>query len=66
MKAIYIDLDDMLCDYTGEYLRQLKKNPAQPFPQSEPNFCRDLAPLPGALEAVQLLQSSTVFGVYIL
>lgn len=52
MLTVYIDIDDMLCDYSSKIKKHRQKNPDNPFPQSVPGFFRNLAPIDGALAAV--------------
>jgi 5'(3')-deoxyribonucleotidase len=64
MKIVYIDMDDVLCDYTGAHKTAKEANPEIEYPQSVPGFWLDLPPLPGAIETVKELQAK--FDVYIL
>lgn len=65
-KIIYIDMDDVLCDFIGSYNSKIAKNPDIKYPQSQFNFWRDLKPLSGAIDSVKILNSSDQFSVYIL
>lgn len=49
--TIYIDLDDTLLDYKGAHAEALRKNPNQPYPQSQMGFYSSLEPLEGAIDA---------------
>ncbi|TMO83149.1 hypothetical protein CWC15_16695 [Pseudoalteromonas spongiae] len=64
--TVYIDMDDVLCDYSSKINEHKQKNPDNPFPQSEPGFFRSLEPMDGALEAVEQLRKKTNVEVYIL
>lgn len=63
---IYIDMDDVLCDFSGEHSRDLEKNPLMIFPQSQYGFYQKLPPLDGAIEAVKALYDSDTYSPYIL
>ena len=63
---VYIDMDDVLCDFTGEHQRALQKLPSMTFPQSQYGFYRKLLPLEGALDAMQALYASDEYTPYIL
>ena len=66
MLTIYIDMDDVLCDYSSTIKEHRQKNPDNPFPQSVPGFFRSLKPMDGALAAVEQLRKKTNVEVYIL
>lgn len=66
MLKIYIDMDDVLCDYSSKIKEHKRKNPDNPFPQSVPGFFRSLEPMDGALAAVEHLRKETNVEVYIL
>ena len=65
-KILYVDMDDVLCDFTKAYQQSLTEFPEIKFPQSRENFFLNLDPLPGAIEAVGDLRSSLEYDVYIL
>lgn len=52
---IYVDMDDVLCDFMGAYNEARERCPEQAFPQAAMDFFRRLKPLPGAIEAMQAL-----------
>lgn len=56
MLTIYIDMDDVLCDYSSKIKEHKQKNPDNPFPQSVPGFFRSLEPMDGALAAEEQLR----------
>lgn len=63
---VYIDMDDVLCDFSGAYRKALEKYPTIQYPQSQLDFFRRLDPLPGAVESVRKLIASEFFEPYIL
>jgi 5'(3')-deoxyribonucleotidase len=63
---VYIDMDDVLCNFTETANQDLKLNPAIKFPQSQYGFFTKLLPLPGAINAVQALLNSDKYTPYIL
>ena len=64
MKILYVDMDDVLCDYSTALESALRSKPGIEFPQSVSGFFEDLEPLPGAVEAFNEL--ATQYDVYIL
>ena len=66
MKTIFVDLDDVLADYSGAFEQALKKDPLQVYPQSQYGFFAHLPPLDGAVEAMQALLDSDQYKPYIL
>lgn len=65
-KILYIDMDDVLCDYSASYNQSLVKRPEFKFPQSEPNFFRDLSPIENAINTVNTIRNTDIYEVYIL
>lgn len=63
---VYVDMDDVLCDYSGEYQKDIAENPAIKFPQSQYGFYNKLPPLEGAIDAVNALISCEQYDPYIL
>ena len=63
---VYIDMDDVLCDYTAAFNKAIKEMPSIAFPQSQYGFYANLAPITGAIESVQKLINSEGFDPYIL
>lgn len=63
---IYIDMDDVLCDYKRAFNNALKETPNIAFPQSQYGFYANLAPIEGAIESVKKLIDSEVFDPFIL
>jgi len=64
MKRIFVDMDNTLCDYRGAFKKNLKKNPAVTYPQSQYGFFANLVPIEGAIEAYKKLE--TQYEVFIL
>jgi len=65
-KIIYIDMDGVLCDFEGAKQVAILENPKLKYPHSKIGFYRNLAPLPGALEAMKALHASSTHMPYIL
>lgn len=65
-EIVYIDMDDVICDFSGAYNQALHTNTAMKFPQSQYGFFADLPPKNGAVEAVKSLIQSHAYEPYIL
>lgn len=65
-KIIYIDMDDVLCNYTELHREKLKKEPNIKYPQSQYGFFRKLEAKEGAIESLNYLRSQNIFDLYIL
>lgn len=65
-KVLYIDMDDVMCDFTGSYRSYRHTHPHVAFPQSIPGFFVNLKPIEGAIEAVRKLRECGNFDVYVL
>ena len=65
-KIIYVDMDDVLCDFMGAYTKFVAINPSIKFPQCQYGFFRDLKPIEGGVEGVKYLDAQSCFDVYIL
>ncbi len=65
-EIVYIDMDDVLCDFGGAYRRAKQESPQIIFPQSQYGFFTKLLPLPGAIESVKSLIESDIYDPYIL
>jgi len=63
---IYIDMDDVLCDFSGGCKKALEQSPNMPIPQSQYGFYQNLAPLDGAIETLKALYDSKEYTPYIL
>jgi 5'(3')-deoxyribonucleotidase len=62
---IYIDMDDVLCDYTTAFNNALKETPGIAFPQSQYGFYANLAPITGAAPSTKNPFSYTEKRVWI-
>lgn len=63
---VYIDMDDVICDFTSAYNHALQQNTNIKHPQSQYGFFANLTPKDGAIEAVKSLIQSQTFEPYIL
>jgi 5'(3')-deoxyribonucleotidase len=63
---IYVDMDDVICDYSKRIECQKEKYPEVKFPQSVEGFFRGLEPVFGAIEAVEKLRAKSGVELYIL
>ncbi|GAB2703296.1 hypothetical protein GCM10011274_46440 [Paraglaciecola chathamensis] len=64
--VVYIDMDDVLCDYKSAHSTKLAANPGITFPQSQYGFFASLQPIEGAIESVKALIKDKRFSPYIL
>ncbi len=64
-KRVYVDMDNTLCDFRAKVAEINLNSPVPlPYPQSRYGFFSSLQPMPGAIEAYDLLEKH--FEVYIL
>lgn len=63
-KRVFIDMDNTLCDYSGQFEKMRKLRPEILYPQSQYGFFANLEPLSGAIEAYKTLEE--YYEVYIL
>lgn len=63
---IYIDMDDVLCDFTGAYNEHIQSCPKMKYPQAQVDFFRNLKPIKGAIKAFHKLSKLPNTDVYIL
>lgn len=63
---IYVDMDDVLCNYTQGFIDARDLNPAIDFPQQIPGFFQSLKPIEYALESMELLRFNKDLELYIL
>ncbi len=63
---VYVDMDDVLCDFSGSAREFFKREPKAKFPQSRVGFFESLPAIEGAIEGVNYLRQQSVFDVYIL
>jgi len=67
MKSIiYVDMDDVICDFSAAYHSHKETFPEIAYPQSIKNFFRNMAPMEGAIDAVTLFRNSDDIDVYVL
>lgn len=60
---VYIDMDDVLCDFIGAFNEAREKQPWIKYPQSQKGFFRDLKPLPHAVESMMQIKEYNETGV---
>jgi 5'-nucleotidase len=65
-KIVYIDMDDVLCDYASPCRAARLQSPSVTYPQSLPGFFENLLPIDGAIESVEMMLASEHFDPYIL
>jgi len=65
-KIIYIDMDGVLCDFEGAAARDKKAFPDRLYPQSRAGFYRNLTPIAGAIEAMDVMLEANNIDPYIL
>jgi 5'(3')-deoxyribonucleotidase len=63
---VYVDMDDVLADFSRAYHNYRGTHPHIAFPQSIPGFFEGLQPIEGAIDSVNRLRASGTFEVYIL
>ncbi len=61
---VYVDMDNVLCDFVKLYLEWKKEHPEITFPQSQFGFFSNMEPVENAVESFKKLQEH--FDVYIL
>lgn len=64
--VVYVDMDDVLCDYSGAHQAHLRAHPEIAYPQSQYGFFSSLKPIAGAFESVRSLINDERISVYIL
>lgn len=55
-KLVYVDMDDVLCDYSGAHDHARFTQPEIAYPQGVAGFFTGLLPISGAIEAVEQLR----------
>ncbi len=65
-KTIYIDMDDVLCDFTKRRGEMLYKNPVMSYPQSQYGFYENLEPILGGINAMVYFLTDSSYDPYIL
>ena len=63
---LYLDMDDVLCNFKEAFEQAIQENPGIKFPQSQYGFFSQLEPKEGAVDAVEALLSSDSYNPYIL
>ena len=63
---VYIDMDDVICDYSSAFESDLEANPGIQFPQSQYGFFQKLKPIEGAIISVEALIKSEKYVPYVL
>ena len=63
---IYIDMDDVLCDFYGAHRKALVDNPKLLFPQSQHGFFANLPEIEDAVASLNGLINSPKYDPYIL
>ena len=63
-EIVYVDMDNVLCDFIGARDRALHENPLIAFPHSQLDFFRKLEPMEGAIDGI--IDLSERYDVYIL
>jgi len=63
---VYVDMDDVLCDFTTKSKIERELDPEIIYPQSQYGFFSSLSPLSGAIDAVKALLNSNKYDPYIL
>ncbi len=63
-KILYIDMDDVLCNYTSAFQIIKAQQPEVEFPQSVPGFFENLKPMSNAVKS--FLELADRFDVHIL
>ena len=64
LKTLYIDMDDVICDFSKAHRGARLSDPDTAFPQSKPGFFLQLEPIENAIESVNELRD--LFEVYVL
>lgn len=62
---VYVDMDNVMCDFNGSKNYALKLNPEIKYPHSQVDFFRQLEPIYGMKNALQMFIDSGI-DVYIL
>jgi len=63
-KLIYVDMDGVLADFITPFLKEIEKNPKQPYPQSQYGFFLNLEPIKDSIESFKKLEEH--FDMWIL
>lgn len=63
---VYIDMDNVLTDYSNYYRQKLRELPSMPYPQSQFGFFANIPPIPFAVESVKVLIEDDLIQPFIL
>ncbi|WP_051536832.1 5' nucleotidase, NT5C type [Shewanella marina] len=63
---IYVDMDDVICDFQKAFNEATLKNPQIKYPQSQYGFFANLEPIKGAISAVSAINDCPKYDFYIL
>lgn len=63
---VYVDMDDVVADFSGAHAKALKRNPKNQFPQSEYGFFANLELIPHAKGCLDCIINHPNFDVYFL
>lgn len=63
---VYVDMDDVICDYSTAHRSALERCPEIAFPQSQYGFFQNLEPVAGAIDALNTMLSRSNYSPYIL
>jgi 5'(3')-deoxyribonucleotidase len=66
MKIVYIDMDDVIVNYSKAWDAEKELNPLVRYPQSRWGFFANLEPIEGAIDACFALLGSKEYDPYIL
>jgi 5'-nucleotidase len=65
-KIVYVDMDDVLCDYASSCRAARLQTPHVAYPQSVAGFFENLVAIDGAIESVEMMLASGYYDPYIL
>ncbi|MBB5187094.1 5'(3')-deoxyribonucleotidase [Zhongshania antarctica] len=65
-KIVYVDMDDVLCNFAQMYNESKERHPEIEYPHSVPETFLNLAPMDGAIEGFHTLSANPKLDVYIL
>jgi len=66
MQIVYIDIDDVLADFTSAFDQHIRDRPGIQYPQSQQGFFSSLPEVSGGIAAVKALIDSEKYDPYIL
>lgn len=64
-KRIFVDMDNVLCDYDEAHKKALENNPDIKYPQSQYGFFFKLKPIRHSIKAFNILSKRNEFDVWI-